>query len=107
MCKYKCSNLTQVTNILLLIHRALSLKLLSQINLFTCCLIFRFPKDSVQRRAWLKFARCFKENWDPTPRSVICSKHFASECFNRNKSVRLKSDAIPSLNIQRLKHVNN
>lgn len=68
--------------------------------------LYRFPKDLSRKNEWLKFIN--KPNWQPTARSVICSQHFLEECFDRSSScssVRLKSNAVPTLHVERLKYV--
>lgn len=70
-------------------------------------LIFRFPKDLFYQKQWiLKCKRADK--WNPSS-SFICSDHFNNDDYIRNlqaellgytpKGRRLKSDAIPSLNL--------
>jgi hypothetical protein len=63
------------------------------------------PKNESRRNDWLKFVN--KPNWQPNPRSVKCSKHFQEECFDRSSQsvVRLKSDALPTLLVERMKYI--
>lgn len=67
---------------------------------------FRFPKHPLRRKKWIDFMEIL--NWQPSERSVLCSKHFTTESFDRSgKIVRLKSIAVPTIRIERLKHVRN
>lgn len=58
----------------------------------------RFPGDTIRKQSWTKFVN--RGSWKPNKYSVVCSKHFTEECFDRTSQchVRLKSDAIPTLN---------
>lgn len=60
-----------------------------------------FPKEPARRQRWAVAIRRSGprgELWQPTPSSVLCSSHFAEECFNRSGYiVRLRSDAVPSV----------
>ncbi|XP_068081486.1 uncharacterized protein [Anabrus simplex] len=64
-----------------------------------------FPKDPVRRNKWIAFAN--KGDWKPTSRSVLCSKHFSQDCFDKTSSsvIRLKPQAIPTLLVERRKYV--
>ncbi|XP_026864650.2 D-aminoacyl-tRNA deacylase 2 isoform X3 [Electrophorus electricus] len=57
----------------------------------------RFPFDEPQRlNEWIRNLR--RVNWQPRPRSVVCSTHFTDDCFSRSgDSVCLKSHAVPTL----------
>ncbi|XP_015196293.2 uncharacterized protein [Lepisosteus oculatus] len=61
----------------------------------------RFPKDPVRRRQWRAAIRRQtpdKRLWEPTKSSVICSKHFTPDTFDRTgQTVRLRAAAVPSL----------
>lgn len=63
-------------------------------------MICRFPINSSRQKAWVNFVN--KKGWQATKYSVLCSKHFTEECFDRTSQcyVRLKPDAVPTLNHQ-------
>ncbi|XP_028130882.2 THAP domain-containing protein 2 [Diabrotica virgifera virgifera] len=63
-----------------------------------------FPKDC-RRRLWIEFLR--KPDWLPKPSSVLCSHHFAQDCFDRMSKlkVRLQATAVPTVEVTRLKYV--
>ncbi|XP_055943766.1 uncharacterized protein LOC129974966 isoform X3 [Argiope bruennichi] len=56
-----------------------------------------FPKDEKRRKVWL--ARLKRENFTVRDSTKICSKHFASACFDREKfgGSWLKKTAVPTL----------
>ncbi|XP_070705598.1 THAP domain-containing protein 6-like [Pempheris klunzingeri] len=56
----------------------------------------RFPKDKVKRRAWAVALR--RREFEPSDRSVICSRHFKDEDFDRTgQTTRLREGVIPSV----------
>ncbi|KAF5296373.1 hypothetical protein FQA39_LY12492 [Lamprigera yunnana] len=65
----------------------------------------KFPKNEARRATCLKNIN-MSEYWSPTRSSRLCSKHFTKDCFDRTSSaiVRLYSTAIPTIQINRLKH---
>jgi hypothetical protein len=75
-------------------------------NYIVTCFFVVSPKNESRKNDWPKVVN--KPNWQPNPRNVICSKHFREECFDRSSQsvVRLKSDALPTLLVQRMKYVN-
>lgn len=67
---------------------------------------YTFPKDAKMRQVWLK--KCGKKEPIDYEHSYVCVKHFKDEDFERNLrnelldvpiKKKLKSDAIPSLNL--------
>lgn len=67
----------------------------------------RIPKNEEYRPQWLTFIRnCGKDDLNIKPRSIICSEHFAVDCFRSyNKTKLLKEYAVPFIAIDRLKSV--
>ncbi|CAG9840752.1 unnamed protein product [Diabrotica balteata] len=63
-----------------------------------------FPKDCRRRTLWIEFLR--KPDWLPKPSSVLCSYHFAQDCFDRTSKlkVRLLATAVPTVEVERLKY---
>lgn len=69
--------------------------------------LFKFPKDAALRRQWTKQVQRTRAHWSPSDRSVICSRHFESSCFESDyslaakeglvKRIRLKCDSIPTI----------
>lgn len=62
----------------------------------------QFPKDEKTRNAWiLVIASQGNEpwvKWEPTPRAMVCGKHFAPECFSVSTTRRiLLPRSIPSV----------
>ncbi|XP_076240430.1 uncharacterized protein LOC143182973 [Calliopsis andreniformis] len=56
----------------------------------------KLPKDEKKARLWLR--NIGKENYDFSPHTIVCSKHFAPECFSKNfKSVVLKPGSVPNI----------
>ncbi|GBN14036.1 THAP domain-containing protein 2 [Araneus ventricosus] len=57
----------------------------------------RFPKNQERRYIWEKNIR--RENFKATNSSLICSKHFTTDCFDTGKfgGTWLKSDAVPTI----------
>lgn len=69
-----------------------------------------FPKDQKIAKRWIQFVRYTKRSFEPSPSTVICSKHFAPRCFQNlnyrgflenSMGVRhyasLKPDAVPTI----------
>ena len=54
---------------------------------------FKYPKDELLANKWILFAQQ-GNNWKPTSRSVICSKHFNPALMNP-RTGRLYPNAIP------------
>ncbi|XP_028822741.1 uncharacterized protein LOC114776983 [Denticeps clupeoides] len=59
----------------------------------------RFPFDDPERlQLWLSNAK--RDRWSITSRSVLCSKHFADDCFDGSgETVTLRQDAVPTVDI--------
>ncbi|XP_066529855.1 uncharacterized protein [Hoplias malabaricus] len=57
----------------------------------------RFPFDDPERlNQWIRNLQ--RGNWNPRPRSVVCSTHFTEDCFEHSEgSVCLKPHAVPTL----------
>ena len=59
----------------------------------------RFPEDKALREQWKNNLKHFKKkNFDPTPSSRVCSKHFVEDNYElkpNSKRKRLKFDAVP------------
>ncbi|KAK5640344.1 hypothetical protein RI129_011155 [Pyrocoelia pectoralis] len=63
----------------------------------------RFPSNPIRRLRWIKQLNV---NRVPSENSVLCSLHFTKECFKiRTDKVHLKESAVPSIQVNRLKHV--
>ena len=46
------------------------------------CSIHKFPQDEAIRKKWIKAVKQQRSNWDgPSPHSLLCSRHFAEDCF--------------------------
>ena len=41
------------------------------------------PTIKSERDKWLRFVRTHRTNFNPTGKFVVCSVHFAEECFSR------------------------
>ena len=70
--------------------------------------LFQFPKDSALREKWAEQVKRYREDWEPTRHSVLCSEHFDDSCFEMaarlmpsfglGKTKRsLKPGAVPTL----------
>lgn len=59
--------------------------------------LLSFPSDEEERNKWVQALR--REKWKPTKTSIICSKHFKDDDFDRSSPFRvdLKKGAIPSV----------
>lgn len=59
----------------------------------------------VKCEVWINFVG--KNNWKSQRSHVLCSRHFSEDCFDRTSIniTRLKSDAVPTIHITRIKHV--
>lgn len=70
---------------------------LKLLNILNSILIYGFAKNMIRREVWVSFVN--RKDWQPKNSSVICSKHFSDDCFDRTPQcvVRLKPDAIPTL----------
>ncbi|KAG9268129.1 uncharacterized protein LOC103035568 [Astyanax mexicanus] len=57
----------------------------------------RFPFHEPERlNQWIR--NLHRVNWQPRPRSVVCSTHFTEDCFDHSGgSVQLKPHAVPTL----------
>ncbi|KAF2885549.1 hypothetical protein ILUMI_20617 [Ignelater luminosus] len=64
----------------------------------------RFPKNTEQRNAWLRFTG--KSENDIAKVSYLCSQHFGEEQFDRTSSykVQLRSNAVPTKAVFRSKY---
>ncbi|VVC36939.1 Zinc finger, C2CH-type [Cinara cedri] len=65
----------------------------------------RIPKNEEYRPQWLKFIKiCGKNDLNVKPGSLICSRHFALDCFKYYKNIKLLNEcSIPSIVIDGLK----
>lgn len=65
----------------------------------------RFPRDERRRALWIKFVNI--PNFMPPAKCYICSQHFPEDSFDRTSElkVQLKEDAVPSINVSRIKFV--
>ena len=73
------------------------------------CSLHKFPQDEVIRKKWIKAVKQQRSNWDgPSPHSLLCSRHFAEDCFvtedvhfrdemGMPTAKRLKPDAVPTI----------
>ncbi|CAH1967916.1 unnamed protein product [Acanthoscelides obtectus] len=61
-----------------------------------------FPKKADRSQLWVKFVN--RGEWTPTRSSVICSKHFSEESFDRTSKcyVNLKPNAVPTIHPNQL-----
>ena len=70
--------------------------------------LFLFPKDPVIFKKWAQQVQRGRDKWKPSQHSVLCSCHFAPECYEPSTEVakslglemqkpRLKGDAVPTL----------
>lgn len=68
-------------------------------------IIFQFSKNIDKCKVWINFVE--KDNFKPKRSHVLCSKHFSEDCFDKTSKTitRLKPDAVPTIQITRLKHV--
>ncbi|XP_018588830.2 uncharacterized protein LOC108922902 [Scleropages formosus] len=61
----------------------------------------RFPKEPARRLRWcaaLRRQSRDRQLWAPTKNSVLCSRHFAPDMFDRTgQTVRLRDDAVPTV----------
>ena len=71
-----------------------------------------FPKDDITRKLWV--IACCRQDIFKCETSRICSRHFKSECYERNlqqellnyvskKGPKLKADAVPTINLPKSK----
>jgi hypothetical protein len=55
-----------------------------------------FPKDAEFRKKWIQAVR--RQNWTPSQYDVLCSDHFASNCFKTTNSRRkLLPTSVPTI----------
>ena len=67
--------------------------------------LHKSPTNESLRRIWVKFVQTKRANFNPGPaqlRFMVCSEHFANECFERlihlnGSARRLKSGAVPTI----------
>lgn len=53
--------------------------------------LHRFPRDAGQRKAWTDFVRRGgRKDWMPGKYSLICSLHFADDCYTRSPTCQAK-----------------
>ncbi|CAH1966296.1 unnamed protein product [Acanthoscelides obtectus] len=59
----------------------------------------RLPKNADRCQLWVKFVN--RGEWTPTRSSVICSKHFSEESFDRTSKcyVNLKLNDVPTIHL--------
>ncbi|KAG5857476.1 hypothetical protein ANANG_G00019860 [Anguilla anguilla] len=57
----------------------------------------RFPLKQPERlKIWIRVTQ--KDHWIPTPNSVLCSRHFKEDCFDRTgQTTRIRADAVPTI----------
>ncbi|XP_039604846.1 THAP domain-containing protein 2-like isoform X1 [Polypterus senegalus] len=59
-----------------------------------------FPKDPLRRKQWMVAVSrqtSDKKLWEPSKSSVLCSRHFKPEMFDRTgQTVRLREYAVPT-----------
>ena len=46
--------------------------------------VFSFPKEESLRKIWIKFVN--RKDWEPTPLSFICIKHFEETYYRKGKN---------------------
>ena len=46
--------------------------------------VFSFPKEESLRKIWIKFVN--RKDWEPTPSSFICIKHFEEKYYRKGKN---------------------
>ena len=67
--------------------------------------VHKSPTNKSLRRIWVKFVETKSTNFNPDLaelRFMVCSEHFASECFERSVHIsgsvrRLKTGAVPTI----------
>ena len=71
--------------------------------------LHKFNQDETIRKKWIKAVKQQRSNWDgPSPHSLLCSRHFAEDCFvtegvrfrdemGMPTAKRLKPDAVPTI----------
>ena len=60
------------------------------------------PKNKSARDKWARFVRTHRANFNPRGRFMVCSEHFAEECFERSLHVEgsqrtLRPGSVPSI----------
>ncbi|XP_068741986.1 THAP domain-containing protein 10-like [Montipora capricornis] len=60
------------------------------------------PKNKSARDKWARFVRTHRANFNPQGRFMVCSEHFAEECFERSLHVEgsqrtLRPGSVPSI----------
>ncbi|KAG7466476.1 hypothetical protein MATL_G00165130 [Megalops atlanticus] len=57
----------------------------------------RFPLKHPERlKIWIRITQ--KDDWMPTPNSVLCSRHFKEDCFDRTgQTTRIREGAVPTI----------
>ena len=60
------------------------------------------PKNKSARDKWARFVRTHRANFNPRGRFMVCSEHFAEECFERSLLIEgsqrtLRPGSIPSI----------
>lgn len=68
---------------------------------------FSFPKSGQRRQEWIDFVKT--PGFIPKKTSVLCSSHFAQECFDYSSKlkVRLFPTAVPTIEINRVRYVSS
>ena len=46
--------------------------------------LFSFPEEESLRKIWIKFVN--RKDWEPTPSSFICIKHFEEKYYRKGKN---------------------
>ena len=60
-----------------------------------------FPKDESVRRQWEDFVHKHRPDFKPINTSVLCSVHFAPECFTRHDRAESKHNISGSRHLER------
>ncbi|XP_024215412.1 THAP domain-containing protein 1 isoform X7 [Halyomorpha halys] len=56
----------------------------------------RFPSDEKEKKKWILAVN--RNNWKPSKRSYLCSRHFTQDCFDRSEFyVKLNKGAFPTI----------
>jgi len=127
VCKYPANTMLHVTYMLVVISCYVTIILLSGKLQLTCklhvtyyvcwvCIIndlttfyisnISFPKHPLQQQKWIEFVNKTAPKWQPSKTSKLCSRHFTADSFDRSgKIIRLKSMAIPTIQLTCFKHV--
>ena len=50
--------------------------------------LFKFPKDPELHLKWVKQVRRTRDDWTPSPSSLLCSEHFELDCFDSVPAIK-------------------